>query len=43
MVEEPAFFAPTWGLQVEPVGQGLLGGKEGKGRGRGEGGGGGEM
>ena len=37
MVEEPAFFAPTWGLQVEPEGQGLLGGREGKGGGRGEG------
>ena len=37
MAEEPAFFAQMWGLQVEPEGQGLLGGREGKGKGRGEG------
>ena len=35
MAEEPAFFAQTRGLRVEPEGQGPLGGREGKGRERG--------
>ena len=43
MVEEPAFFALTWGPQVEPEEQGPLGGREGREREKGgEGGGEGE-